>query len=111
MAGIDRQVLKPIAAQAVTASTPVTVWTPATGKSYRIEGYALSLSVAGSVIVKNKNGNNAATETFRTPLLAAGVGIVDKLGEGIVPGVANDILQIDVTGSGSVSGYIYGAEE
>ena len=102
-------VLKPIAAQSITAGTPVDLWTPAAGKAYRLLGYALSLSVAGSVIVKNKHAA-AYTETLRTPLLAAGTGIADELGAGLVPGVAGDLLAIDASASGSVSGYVFGQE-
>ena len=104
------QVIKNIAAQAVTAGTPVTIWTPATGKQYRVLGYAVSLSVAGSVIFKN-NHSGTATEVFRTPALLAGTGTGDKFGAGILPGAVNDALQIDVSASGTVSGYVYGEED
>ena len=107
---VATQVLKPIAAVAVTAGTPVTVWTPAAGARYRLLGYAVSLSVAGSVILKNKPAG-AAVEVFRTPTLAAGTGMTDELGKGILPGAAGDLLQIDVTANGSVSGYVWGSEE
>ncbi len=100
-------VFKPIAAQAVTANTPVDVWTPATGKKFRLMGYALSLSVAGSVILKDNT-----TEILRTPLMAAGIGLVQpEMGNGILSAAADQVLKIDVTASGSVSGYLYGTEE
>jgi hypothetical protein len=70
-------------------------------------GYALSLSVAGSVILKD-----ATTELIRTPLMAAGIGQPSpKIGNGILAAAANDVLNIDVTSSGSVSGFVYGTEE
>ncbi|HZU75957.1 MAG TPA: hypothetical protein VFA70_04280 [Dehalococcoidia bacterium] len=101
--------LKPLAATAVTAGTPVTLWTPATGKAYRILGYAVSLSVAGEVIFKNSHAGTA-TEVFRTPALAAGTGIAGTLAAGFVPGAPNDLLQVDVSASGTVNGYVYGTE-
>lgn len=97
--------VKNIAAQAVTAGTPVAVWTPAAGKRFAVLGYALSLSVAGSVILKDN-----ATEILRTPLLAAGTGIADRLPFTILSAALNNALKVDVTATGSVSGYVYGYE-
>jgi len=98
-----------IAAVAITAGTPATVRTPASGKTYRVLGYALSLTVAGSVIIKYGAGS---TELLRTPLMAAGVGLISPpFGQGFLAGVANDALKIDATATGSVSGYIIGTEE
>lgn len=102
-------ILKQLAAQAITAGTAVTIHTPATGKKFRVRGYALSLSVAGSVILKFGAGN---TEFMRTPLLAAGVGLVhDQLGAGVIPGADNDALKVDATATGTISGYILIDEE
>jgi hypothetical protein len=61
-------ILKNIPAQAVTAGTPVTIWPPAAGKTARVLGFMLSLSVAGSVLLKVGAGH---TEFLRTPLMAA----------------------------------------
>lgn len=98
-----------IAAQAITAGTPLTVWTPATGKKFRVLAFALSLSVAGSVILKYGAAN---TEFLRTPTVAAGTGHTSPdLGMVGMPGAANDVLKIDVTATGSVSGYVLGTEE
>jgi hypothetical protein len=100
-------VIKNIPAQAVTAGTPVGVWTPAAGKRFRLLGWALSLSVAGSVILKDQGA-----EFMRTPLMAAGVGLVSQvMANGYLSSAANNVLQIDVTASGNVSGFVYGIEE
>lgn len=100
-------VFKNIAAQAVTAGTPVIVWTPTTGKKFRVLGYALSLTVAGSVILKD-----STTEILRTPLMGAGIGLVSPvMGNGILSAAVNNALEIDVSATGSVSGYVYGTEE
>jgi len=100
-------VLKNIAAQAVTAGTPVSIWTPATGKKFRLLSYAISLSVAGSVIFKDNT-----TEFMRTPLMPAGQGQpAPWLGNGYLSSAANNALQIDVSASGNVSGYVMGCEE
>jgi hypothetical protein len=107
---VPTPVLKNIAAQSITASTPFDLWTPASGKRIRVVGAALSLSVAGSVILKNKHSASYA-ETVRTPLMAAGIGQTFTFGAGLVPGVADDVLALDVSSSGSVSGYLFGFEE
>ncbi len=106
---ITTPVTKTIAAVAITAGTAQTVWAPASGKQYRILGYAISLSVAGEVIFKNKP-TGSATEVFRTPALAAGTGTTGTFAPALTPGNVNDTLQIDVSASGTVNGYVYGVE-
>jgi hypothetical protein len=101
-------VFKNIAAVAVTSGTPVLVWTPTSGKKFRLMGFMVSSSVAGSVIFKD----TTATEILRTPLMAAGVGQSSPtMGNGILSGTANNGLYIDVTATGSVSGFVFGTEE
>lgn len=103
-------VFKTIAAVAITAGTPVAVWTPAAGKKFRVLGFMLSLSVAGSVILKD--GGNANAEILRTPLMAAGVGLASPdLGRGVLGSAANGSLNLDASASGSVSGFVFGTEE
>jgi len=98
-----------LAATAVTAGTPVVFRTPGAGLKARLMGFMLSLSVAGSVIFKYGAGN---TEFLRTPLMGAGVGLASELlGNGLVPGAANDAFKIDVTATGSVSGFVFGMDE
>lgn len=105
-------VFKNLPAQAVTAGTPVSLWTPATGKKFRVLGYALSLSVAGSVILKDGATGPGATELLRTPLMPAGNGQSSpRLGLGIVSAALNNQLWIDATATGTVSGYVFGIEE
>jgi hypothetical protein len=110
MSGIPL-VFKNIPAISVTAGTPQAVWTPATGKSFRLMGYNLSLSVAGSIIFKD----GSAGEVLRTPTLIAaqpwqGRITVGNAG-GLLSQATNNPLNLDVTASGSVSGYVYGIEQ
>jgi hypothetical protein len=101
-------VINELKATSITAGTPVAVWTPATGKWFRLLGWALSLSVAGSILFEDGSG----TEFIRTPLLAAGIGIVAQFPySGYLSSTQNNKLYLDVTASGAVSGYIYGIEE
>jgi hypothetical protein len=101
-------------AAADVSEGPVSVWTPTTGTRFRIFGWALSLSVAGSIIFDDclPVVPHTATEAFRTPLLAAGAGQVGKLPfSGYLSIDANYILKLDATASGIINGYIYGVEE
>ena len=110
-AGEDRErtpnVFKSIASTSVTAGSPVAGWTPASGKKFRLMGYALSLSVAGSVVLQD-----ATTEKIRTPLMPAGIGQPSPaMGNGILSAAANNSLNLDVTATGTVSGFLFGTEE
>ena len=100
-----------IAAQAITAGTPVALLTPNTGDKFRISAFNVSLTVAGSVIFKD-----GTVEFLRTPLLAAGIGsgqctLVLGTDPGYKSTTAAHALQLDASASGSVSGYVIVYEE
>lgn len=98
-------VIKNRAVVAVTAGTPVAGWTPATGKKFVLVKGQLSLSVAGTIILKD-----ATTEILRSPVLAA-AGIWDfDLGGGLPSATADNVLNIDVSASGNVGGWVGGEE-
>ena len=105
-------IFKTVAAVAVTAGTPVSIWTPAATR-FRLMGGGLSLSVAGSIIFKDGATGGSATEIWRTPTLAAGqpYNIPENIGNGILSAAANNQLWIDVTASGTVMGGVFGTEE
>ena len=104
--------LRNLAAQAVTAGTAVLVYTPAAGKKFRLLSYHLSLSVAGSVIFREGANAGASTEFLRTPLLAAGIGQpAPGMGNGFLSAAANNVLAIDATASGTISGWLGLLEE
>ena len=103
-------VFKTIKAQSVTSGTPVGVWTPASGKSFRLLGFMLSLSVAGAILFEDTTGSS--NEFLRTGLLAAGVAVASPdLQNGYLSSAPNNELFIDVTANGTVSGFIFGDEE
>jgi hypothetical protein len=94
---------------AVVAGTGIVVWTPAAGKKFRLMGWALTLSVAGSIIFCD---HVVATILFRTPALLAGTPLAGPpLGNGRLSAAANNVLRLDVTASGNVSGVVFGVEE
>src|SRR5581483_6844515 len=100
--------LVPLAAVAITAGTPVSVYTPTSGKKYRILGFAISDTVAGAVKFEDGTGN----EVFRTPLLAASTPYNSPdMGNGFLSAAANNQLFLDVTVTGNVSGFIAIMEE
>lgn len=97
-----------IAAVAVTAGTPVAVWTPTGGRKFHLMGYAVSLSVAGAIIFKD-----GTTEIFRTQAMLAGTGVNNpaNFGNGYASSSSNQALNIDVTASGTVQGFVFGTAE
>ena len=100
---------KVIDAVAVTAGTPATVWTPASGKKVRLLGWVLSSSAAS---LEFQDSGSAGTVRLQTPLLAA-AGIHDSppLGEGYLLAAADNTLNLDVTANATVSGMVFGVEE
>lgn len=100
-------VFKTRADASITAGTPAAGWTPTSGKKFRLMAGQLSLSVAGQIILKD-----GATEILRSPQLAAGATWnIDNLGNGKLSSAANNVLNIDVSGTGNVGGWLGGTEE
>ena len=100
--------LVPLAAVVITAGTPVSVYTPTSGKKYRILSFAISDTVAGAVKFEDTTGN----EVFRTPLLLASTPYNSPdMGNGFLSAAANNQLFLDVTVTGNVSGFIAIMEE
>jgi hypothetical protein len=99
----------PIPATAIVAGTGVTIWTPAASKKFRLMGWLLSYSVAAQLIFGD---NLVGTVIARTELLAAaGISKEDNIGNGILSALANNVLKLDATVGGSVSGMVWGTEE
>lgn len=101
---------KMIDAVAITAGTPATVWTPASGKKVRLLGWFLSSSAAAALEFQDSAA--AGTVIARTPLLAAaGVHDTPHLGEGVILAAADNTLDLDVSANATVSGMVFGVEE
>ncbi len=73
MTGVDALpiVFKPIKAVAITAGTPVAVWTPATGKRFRLLGFCVLPTVANAGILF-EDATGGANEFLRFPPTMAG---------------------------------------
>ena len=101
---------KIIDAVVVTAGTPVTVWTPASGKKVRLLGWFLSSSAAAALEIQDSGAGG--TVIAQTPLLAAaGAHDAPYLGEGLLLAAADNTLDLDVTANSTVSGMVFGVEE
>lgn len=98
----------PLQAQSITHATPVDVYTPTSGKKWRVLGYNLSTTVAGAIQFEDTTG----TEFLRTPLLAAAAPFASgDMGNGYLSSAANNHLFLDVTVTGAVTGWIGIMEE
>lgn len=106
-------VFKPIKALAITAATPQAVWTPATGKRFRLLGFCVLPTVAnvGILFEDATGGTNeflrfpptAAVATAQVPVLVGPFGYLST--------TINNALFLDVTITSTISGYVYGTEE
>ena len=101
---------KMIDANAITAGTEETVWTPQSGSRIRLLGWSLASSAAAALEFQDSAASG--TVIAQTPLLAA-AGIHDSpdLGDGILLSAADGVLKLDVTSGSTVSGMVWGIEE
>ena len=106
-------VFKPIKAVSITAATPVAVWTPATGKRFRLLGFCVLPTVA-NVGILFEDATGGGNEFLRFPPTAAvstnqapvSLGLY-----GYLSTTVNNVLFLDVTITSTISGYVYGMEE
>lgn len=95
---------------AVTITSITTVWTPASGKKFRLMGGTISVSAAGSVLFED---NTAGTTIFRTPKLLADTPFtfVCNGGQGKLSAAADNILKATLSVAGAITGTLWGTEE
>lgn len=100
-------VIKTVAAQAITAGTAISVWTPTTGLRFRLRGFAFSVSAAAYLILKDNT-----TVIANSPLLGvAGVYVSPDMPKGWRSAAINNVLKLDVSANATVTGYVWGKEE
>jgi hypothetical protein len=116
----DRQrgpnVFKQFNAQAVTAAasnTPTLIWTPASGKKFRLMGYWFSTTNAAGLLFHDLVASGGTgLLNIPSPIHAAGAVIQSPpLGNGVISGVANNKLFIDATAATTLTGFCFGVEE
>lgn len=95
-------------AVAITGET--TIWTPASGKRFRIMGYVLeSGTVGGNVLLKDNTGGS----TILIVPFGAANGVIPSppMGNGILSVAANNVLTATGSATQTLSGYLFGTEE
>lgn len=95
---------------AVSVASEATIWTPASGRKFRLMGYVLETgTVGGNVVLKD---NTAGTTILIVPFGAAnGVIVSPPMGNGILSAAANNVLTATGTATQTLSGYVFGTEE
>jgi len=113
MANTGGLVVREVASVAVTAGTPATVWTPASGRKFRLVGWSLGVTVAAAgIIFKEGAGNAALAQPTRTPVLAInGLSEVRLPDTGVQSSTVDNPLKVDVTANATVTGVVYGFED
>lgn len=98
-----------VSVNAVSIATETTVWTPASGRRFRLMGYQLSGTGAQNIVLKD---NTAGTTILVIPGITIGqLNFSPSLGNGILSAAANNVLTANAGGTNAISGYFYGTEE
>jgi hypothetical protein len=110
--GWDRRrtafVFKPLNAVGIAAET--TLWTPNSGKKFRLMGALLSAGVAaGNILLKDNTGGTTIFEIPKVPVDTPVM--LDLLGNGILSGAANRVLTATGVATQTLSGTLFGTEE
>ena len=95
---------------AVTITTIATLWTPASGKKFRLMGGSFSVSAACSVLFED-NSAGAGNFVWRTPKLVADTPYNFDLGNGKLSAVADQVLKATSSAAATITGTLYGVEE
>jgi hypothetical protein len=108
----DRQrtpkVFKVVALGAGTTET--TIWTPTSGKKFRLMGLVLSVGAASTLTFKD---NTAGTTIFAARGAADAPIVIpaSALGNGILSAAANNVLTVTRGTSATLDGVVFGTEE
>jgi len=87
-----------------------TIWTPATGKKFRLMGYVITQGVAtGNITFKDNTGGSTI---LVVPAQTLGVAQQSPLiGAGFVSAAINNVLSAIGVATETISGYVFGTEE
>lgn len=95
---------------AVTITSIATVWTPTSGKKFRLMGGSFSISAPASVLFED-NSAGAGNFVWRTPKLAADSPYSFDLGNGKVSAAIDQVLKATSSAAATITGTLYGVEE
>lgn len=107
-------VFKSLKAVSITAGTPVSVWTPATGTRFRLLGYEITAVGAGSAAIIFEDGTGGAAQEFvRTQLVNSSTPLdtPSGFGNGYLSTNVGNVLFLDATANTAVTGFLFGTEE
>jgi len=94
---------------AVTITSETTIWTPASGKKFRLMGFVITQTVAtGDIALKDGTGLSTILTVPATPV---GQPLAVPLGNGILSGAADRVLSATGASTEKISGFVYGTEE
>ena len=98
----------PFSGTVITSET--TIWTPTSGKKFRIMGYVITTGVlTGAITVRD---NTAGSTILIIPQNTIGVVIQSPpMGNGILSAAANNVLTFQGATAETVTGYVFGTEE
>ncbi len=101
-------VFKTVSATVITNET--TVWTPASGKKFRLLGWYLAQGVAtGAITLRDNTGGSTIVII---PQHTVGVGIDFRLpGNGYLSAAANNVLTAQGVSTETITGFFFGTEE
>lgn len=88
-------------------ATEAPIWTPATGKKFRMMGYTIGASAAGVVDFKD----NTAGTTIFTTRTGTNIPTSVDIKNGILSGTVNYVLTITSSVAAACSGTVWGIEE
>lgn len=94
----------------VAIGSIATVWTPASGKKFRLMGGSISVSAAVSVLFED-NSAGAGNFIWRTPKLLADTPYNFDLGNGFLSATADNVLKATSSSAANLIGTLYGVEE
>lgn len=98
-----------ISVNALSIATETTVWTPASGRRFRLMGYQLSSTGAQNIVLKD---NTAGTTILVIPGITIGqLNFSPAMGNGILSVAANNVLTANAGGTNAISGFFFGTEE
>lgn len=94
----------------VAIGSIATIWTPTSGKKFRLMGGSISVSAACSVLFED-NSAGAGNFIWRTPKLAADTPYNFDLGNGYLSAAVNQVLKATGSAAANLTGTLYGVQE
>lgn len=94
---------------AVVITNETTIWTPASGKKFRIMGVVLDQGVASGVVTLRDN--TAGSTILLLPAEPVGTNTYFTIGNGILSAAANNVLTAQGVATETLTGFVFGTEE